>query len=198
MLTIKIKRATREQLDTAASNNQLVQGEPYLITDEDRIAVGLSDSTYEVFAKVGEGGGSFTVASAEEIDTGTNNEKGVTPLGLAGSTYKRIHVGETEPTGEEEIWIKTDEAPVRILQISDLTLEETEWDGEGEVILYELENANIEENDIVDVIPDNDDIDIVAEAEILPATISSAGSVTIYAKNIPTDDIGVTIRIYKR
>ncbi len=50
-LNIKIKRATREQLDTAAAANGLLQGEPYLITDEDRIAVGLSVSTYEVYAK---------------------------------------------------------------------------------------------------------------------------------------------------
>jgi hypothetical protein len=59
-LTIKIKRATRAQLNSAASANQLVQGEPYLITDEDRIAVGFSASTYQTYAKdseVGGGGG---------------------------------------------------------------------------------------------------------------------------------------------
>lgn len=46
-LTIKIKRATRAQLNSAATAGQLVQGEPYLITDEDRIAVGLSTTTYK-------------------------------------------------------------------------------------------------------------------------------------------------------
>ena len=50
-LTIKIKRATRAQLDSAASASELIQGEPYLITDENKIAVGLSATTYEVFAK---------------------------------------------------------------------------------------------------------------------------------------------------
>lgn len=48
---IRIKRGTRAQLNTAAAANQLVAGEPYLITDEGRIAIGRSTSTYETFAK---------------------------------------------------------------------------------------------------------------------------------------------------
>jgi hypothetical protein len=47
MLKIKFKRGTRSQLNTAASSNQLEQGEPYLITDENRIAIGLTASTYQ-------------------------------------------------------------------------------------------------------------------------------------------------------
>ena len=50
-LTIKAKRGTREQLNTAAGSSGLIQGEPYLITDEDRLAVGLSTSTYKGYAK---------------------------------------------------------------------------------------------------------------------------------------------------
>jgi hypothetical protein len=61
-LNIKIKRATREQLNTAAAANGLLQGEPYLITDEDRIAVGLSASTYKTFAKESEIGAGATPA----------------------------------------------------------------------------------------------------------------------------------------
>jgi len=53
-VTLKIKRATRAQLNTAASGSNLVQGEPYLITDENRIAVGLSATTYETYAKESE------------------------------------------------------------------------------------------------------------------------------------------------
>jgi PHD/YefM family antitoxin component YafN of YafNO toxin-antitoxin module len=49
-LTIKIKRATRAQLDSAATSEWLNQSEPYLITDEDRIAVGTSTSTYKAMA----------------------------------------------------------------------------------------------------------------------------------------------------
>ena len=51
---IKIKRGTLTQLDTAATGNQLIQGEPYLITDQGRLAVGLTSGTYAAFAKTTE------------------------------------------------------------------------------------------------------------------------------------------------
>lgn len=57
MATLKIKRGTRAALNALAGASGLVQGEPYLITDEDRIAVGLSATTYETFAKESEAGG---------------------------------------------------------------------------------------------------------------------------------------------
>jgi hypothetical protein len=56
MTRITFKRGTRAQLNSAASSNALIAGEPYFITDEGRLAIGLSASTYEVFAKVSEGG----------------------------------------------------------------------------------------------------------------------------------------------
>lgn len=52
-LTIKIKRGTRSELNAAANNNDLIQAEPYLITDEDRIAIGLSPNSYQAFEKEG-------------------------------------------------------------------------------------------------------------------------------------------------
>jgi len=51
---IRIKRGTRAQLDAAATAGQLVQGEPYYITDEDRIALGTSATTYQAYLKEGE------------------------------------------------------------------------------------------------------------------------------------------------
>lgn len=51
------KRGTRTQLNTAAAENQLSAGEVYLITDENRLAVGLTTSTYETYAKASEAGG---------------------------------------------------------------------------------------------------------------------------------------------
>lgn len=47
---IRIKRGTRAQLDTAAGTNALHEAEPYLITDEGRMAVGLNASTYAVMS----------------------------------------------------------------------------------------------------------------------------------------------------
>jgi hypothetical protein len=51
---LKIKRGTRAQLNAAVTGNSLNLGEPYLITDENRIAVGTGSNSYEVFAKSSE------------------------------------------------------------------------------------------------------------------------------------------------
>lgn len=50
-VSLKIKRGTRAQLNAAAAAGGLKAGEPYLITDENRIAIGLSTTGYETFAK---------------------------------------------------------------------------------------------------------------------------------------------------
>lgn len=53
--SVKIKRGTRAQINTAAGTSGLAAGEPYLITDENRLAVGLGATTYQDFAKASEG-----------------------------------------------------------------------------------------------------------------------------------------------
>lgn len=57
-ISLTIKRGSRAEIDAAALANGLAAGEPYLITDENRIAIGLSPSAYEIFAKLSEIGGS--------------------------------------------------------------------------------------------------------------------------------------------
>lgn len=57
MATLRVKRGTRAQLDTAATSGWLETGEPYLITDENRLAVGTSASSFEAMAKQSEAGG---------------------------------------------------------------------------------------------------------------------------------------------
>lgn len=47
MALIQFKRGTRAQIDAAAGANQLAVGEPYLITDEGRVAVGTGAATYQ-------------------------------------------------------------------------------------------------------------------------------------------------------
>jgi len=68
MARLQIKRGTRAQIDAAAALGTLYPGEPYLITDEDRLALGITTSSYEVFAKVSEAGGDVS-ALANEIET---------------------------------------------------------------------------------------------------------------------------------
>lgn len=47
---IKFLRTTRADLDAQANAGNLLVGEPYLITDENRFALGLTTTTYETFA----------------------------------------------------------------------------------------------------------------------------------------------------
>jgi len=82
------------------------------------------------------------------------------------------------------------------IQVGSLTLTSGDWDLVSGLYEYDLSDANILSNSIVDVIPDNADIAIVQAAEVLPKTVSSAGSVKLYATNAPTDDIGITINIF--
>ena len=51
---LKIKRGSRAQLEGAVTSNSLNLGEPYLITDEGRIAIGTGSNTYVDFAKASE------------------------------------------------------------------------------------------------------------------------------------------------
>ena len=58
-----------------------------------------------------------------------------------------------------------------------------------------ISNAGILANSFVDVIPSNDNVDIVRSAQIYPSVLISAGSVKVYSKFLPSDTITVTINI---
>ena len=68
MSSLKIKRGSYAQLVAAAAADQLKEGEPYLITDQGRIAVGTSTSTFEVFAKLSEVSQNTFATLQQEID----------------------------------------------------------------------------------------------------------------------------------
>lgn len=67
--TILMLRTTRSRLNAQAAALNLKAGEPYFITDENRFALGLSTSTYEVFAKQSEVSG--VVSTSISVDFGT-------------------------------------------------------------------------------------------------------------------------------
>lgn len=50
MTALRIKRGTRAQLDAAQTAGTLAAGEPYLITDESRLAVGTAADAYAEMA----------------------------------------------------------------------------------------------------------------------------------------------------
>ena len=72
---IQMPRGTRAALNTLASGSGLKVGEVYLITDENRLAVALTTSTYEVFEKRSEStftfvldGGGVALTAGATID----------------------------------------------------------------------------------------------------------------------------------
>lgn len=76
--TIQIKRGTRAQIEAAKAAGQLRDGEPYLITDEDRLAVGVSSSGYSSFARL------------EELE---DEKVAVTPEGIPGYLWGSENTG---------------------------------------------------------------------------------------------------------
>lgn len=54
MANVRIKRGTRAQIEAAAAGGALADGEPYLITDEGRIAVGTGTGAFSAMAKQSE------------------------------------------------------------------------------------------------------------------------------------------------
>ena len=77
------------------------------------------------------------------------------------------------------------------------TLTTAGWTLVGGYYEQDIANANITATSLVNIIPDNDDVQTVIDAEFLPANDSSAGSVKVYSKNLPTADIDVTLIILK-
>ena len=82
-------------------------------------------------------------------------------------------------------------------QITGITVTSQSWGLTGSIYSSSISNANITANTAVDVIPDNEDYTIVLAAQLLPKNISSNGEVTIFSVNEPTDDIGVTLNLFK-
>lgn len=56
MPAVQHARGTRAALDALAAAGQLLPGQVYVLTDQARLAVALTDSTYQAFLKEGEGG----------------------------------------------------------------------------------------------------------------------------------------------
>jgi hypothetical protein len=103
--------------------------------------------------------------------------------------------GSASPSAAN-VFATTDDLPASPIQIGSLTLLSASWAFISGLYEYDLTHASILATSIVDVIPDNADIDTVIAAQFLPKTVSSEGSVKLYAKNAPTGNIGVTINIY--
>ena len=58
-----------------------------------------------------------------------------------------------------------------------------------------ISNSGILANSFVDVIPSNDNVDIVRNAQIYPSVLISEGSVKVYSKFLPSGTISVTVNV---
>jgi hypothetical protein len=83
-----------------------------------------------------------------------------------------------------------------VTQVTPITLATGGWTFSGGLYEYTYSNVNILSTSIVDIIPSNASITIVRDADILPANLSAAGTVTMYSTNLPTGNITVSINIY--
>ena len=99
------KLATIEEGAEVNTLNDVIAGTNVTIDKTDPLNPVISSTATE--------GGSFTVASAEEINTGEDNEKGVTPQGLRDSLYPRVYRQAEEPTlADGDVWVNTGEEEV--------------------------------------------------------------------------------------
>mgnify|MGYP000892563024 FL=1 len=98
MPSVQNKRGTRAQLNAAATANQLKIGEIYLITDEDRLAVGTSVNTYQDFSKLSE-----LDAKQDALVSGTNIKtiNGSSVLGSGDLVVSGTVSGFFAPTVDE-------------------------------------------------------------------------------------------------
>ena len=85
------------------------------------------------------------------------------------------------------------EAPIVVPNITVTTLGWTLVSGVYEKV---ISNANILAASVVYIVPENSALDIIQNAEIYPKTLSGVGTVTIYAKTIPTASFTVTLNIF--
>ena len=99
MSRIFIKRGTRAQLDIAASTSALNAGEPYLITDENRLAVGISTTQYKDYPLKEEITDVLAPINVSPADNSTNIMNTVT---LTGSNYYDLY-GRTMSASQWQI-----------------------------------------------------------------------------------------------
>jgi hypothetical protein len=84
---------------------------------------------------------------------------------------------------------------VNIIQKTNVTILSASWNLVSGLYEYVHSDVDINSTSIVDVIPNNADIDIVINAEILPQIVGSSGNITIFAKKQPTSNFNVTLNI---
>lgn len=120
-----------------------------------------------------------------------------TTADIADSSNKRYQTDLQQTYNDATSSIQTQlDAKLEVLQVTPVTLTAASWTLVSGLYQYTYSNVNILSTSIVDVIPQSGSVSIVKAADVMPATSSAAGSVTVYATNLPTGNIIVTVNIY--
>jgi len=128
---------------------------------------------------------------------GTNGTNGTNGVGVpAGGTTGQI-LSKIDGTDYNTQWITGSGGGGLTLTQVTKTLTTGAWTLVSGLYEQDVSDAAITSVAVVDIIPDNADITTVKDAEILPKTVSASGSVKVYATNLPSADIGVTLNILK-
>jgi len=87
MTKVLVKRGTRAQIDAAGTASGLNQGEIYLVTDEDRLAVGKNNTTAITIASLSDASGMLKGSGTVTLDFGNgSNEASAIVTGQSGLT----------------------------------------------------------------------------------------------------------------
>jgi hypothetical protein len=121
-----------------------------------------------------------TQTALDRIATGQDAETATTQAGIATTKAQ-----EAEASADS----------IKITQVTGVTVTAASFTLVSGLWEANIENINITENTSVDVIPQNATIAIVEAAQFLPQTISASGSVKVFAKNQPTGNFSVTLKI---
>lgn len=98
--TIKILRTTRANLNAQKNANGLIEGEPYLITDENRLAIGTAINNYEDFAKLSEVAGGVTFNHGLATRSGNASSGDQTIAHGLGKTPTVVKLVAMKPAGD--------------------------------------------------------------------------------------------------
>jgi hypothetical protein len=175
---------------TGVPSNALGVNGDYYLNDANGDVYLKATGTYSVVANI-------KGATGAAGSNGTNGTNGTNGVGVpAGGTTGQI-LSKIDGTDYNTQWITGSGGGGLTLTQVTKTLTTGAWTLVSGLYEQDVSDAAITSVAVVDIIPDNADITTVKDAEILPKTVSASGSVKVYATNLPSADIGVTLNILK-
>lgn len=106
MPSVQHPRGTRAALVSLAGTSGLLPGQVYVLTDEARLAVALTTSTFETFAKESEAGGGGGAVSSVNGETGAVVLDAADVGALPASAATNLTATKASPVGADQVIIR--------------------------------------------------------------------------------------------